>query len=651
MKIVSLSVEGFGSFQHRTELDLSDVSVCAVTGSNGSGKSTLFDAVLWAMFGTVPGRSTAEVINDESTEATVVVEVLCDNEILKFSRFKSSARSSVVDATLTTADGTMISGARPVSKEAERLLNCSHDLLTLTALSRQGDVGRFGSMDAGSRRSALTKALLLGHFTDDLAEVTESLERYKITAVGVSGDLSRLTTDADRYRTAKIDLAAVQRTAEQAETALATAAASSDDLGSVHRELVLVNDAIERVETAKRRAAATATKLAAAETQAEHLTAQLNTTERTVRELNERYELHRTSVTEASATASAARQAADGADERIDLLERGDNAECWVCGSSFDGHDLNEMIAELQRLITKADETTAAATQTKRTAAACRTDLTETESALQQRRQQSIEAARRVDALHHTLEQTNRELNETTADYTRRNQLQQLLDAAVDDDVLAAAKRHHNHTQQALGAAQTRYDTAKQAVEQLPAQQTAYETAQNELRGMTLLRKALSPGGIPHMALEAHVNELGETTNDVLRSLGGSNEIRFVLEDLNKANRPLSIESRNTAFSPWRNYHTFSGGERAKIDIALRVALTIATGVRCKTLVLDEGEGALDPEATIALGRFLSRLTSTSPYIDSVFAISHTQAAVDEFEHRIEVTKTVTGSHATLTAN
>lgn len=53
MRLRSISIAGFRGFASSATIDL-DADAVVVVASNGSGKTSLFDAILWAISGTIP---------------------------------------------------------------------------------------------------------------------------------------------------------------------------------------------------------------------------------------------------------------------------------------------------------------------------------------------------------------------------------------------------------------------------------------------------------------------------------------------------------------------------------------------------------------------------------------------------------------------
>ena len=84
-----------------------------------------------------------------------------------------------------------------------------------------------------------------------------------------------------------------------------------------------------------------------------------------------------------------------------------------------------------------------------------------------------------------------------------------------------------------------------------------------------------------------------------------------------------------------------------RIDIALRIGLTAVCGIRSRTMVLDEGWGALDPWAAAKMAHLLTGLVK-SGQIGCFFTITHVDSAAAEFRHRIEVVNGAGGSRARL---
>src|SRR5829696_5985308 len=54
MRPVTLDLDGFGSFRERCTIDFTDADFFALVGPTGAGKSTIVDAIVFALYGSVP---------------------------------------------------------------------------------------------------------------------------------------------------------------------------------------------------------------------------------------------------------------------------------------------------------------------------------------------------------------------------------------------------------------------------------------------------------------------------------------------------------------------------------------------------------------------------------------------------------------------
>ncbi len=94
-----------------------------------------------------------------------------------------------------------------------------------------------------------------------------------------------------------------------------------------------------------------------------------------------------------------------------------------------------------------------------------------------------------------------------------------------------------------------------------------------------------------------------------------------------------------------RNYEMFSGGEAFRIDFALRVALSRLlarrAGAPLPTLVIDEGFGTQD---TAGRERLVQAISSIRDDFQRILVITHIEELKDEFDTRINVSKTAEGS-------
>jgi exonuclease SbcC len=94
-----------------------------------------------------------------------------------------------------------------------------------------------------------------------------------------------------------------------------------------------------------------------------------------------------------------------------------------------------------------------------------------------------------------------------------------------------------------------------------------------------------------------------------------------------------------------RSYDLFSGGERFRLDFAIRIAisklLARRAGARLQTLIMDEGFGSQDANGR---DRLVEAINSIQDDFGLVLVITHIDELREAFPNRIEVVKGPAGS-------
>jgi DNA repair exonuclease SbcCD ATPase subunit len=154
--------------------------------------------------------------------------------------------------------------------------------------------------------------------------------------------------------------------------------------------------------------------------------------------------------------------------------------------------------------------------------------------------------------------------------------------------------------------------------------------------------KAFGPDGIPNIVFAQQASALEAIANEVL---GALSEGRMTLELRTTRARPDGAEVGAldvlvTLDHVQRPYGAFSGGERLRIDLALRVALAQLLArrkdARIGMLAIDEGWGALDQTGVADAAAVLRAL---SEHFELVLTITHQEEVAGAFDSRLEVTR------------
>ncbi|MDF1513795.1 MAG: SMC family ATPase [Anaerolineae bacterium] len=163
----------------------------------------------------------------------------------------------------------------------------------------------------------------------------------------------------------------------------------------------------------------------------------------------------------------------------------------------------------------------------------------------------------------------------------------------------------------------------------------------------TELREAFGVNGIPAMIIEHTLPELETEANRILQQLtGGRMHVRFDTQRETKTGHlreTLDIiisDEKGT-----RPYENFSGGEQFRINFAIRVALSQLlarrSGVRLRSLFVDEGFGALDADGRQKL---VEAVKTVQDSFQLILVITHIDELREAFPTQLLVTKSDAGS-------
>lgn len=155
-----------------------------------------------------------------------------------------------------------------------------------------------------------------------------------------------------------------------------------------------------------------------------------------------------------------------------------------------------------------------------------------------------------------------------------------------------------------------------------------------------ILTKAFDKHGIPTLVIENVIPELEENTNRILAVL--SNDMRLELrtqKTLKSGGVGDTLEITIKGLTGNRSYAMLSGGEKFRIDLALRIALSTVLSRRnnfkCETLIIDEGFGSLDE---IGKQSFVELSKSLHTTFKRIILITHTDLT-ERYEDLLEVKK------------
>ncbi|TEU17867.1 MAG: SMC family ATPase [Anaerolineales bacterium] len=204
-------------------------------------------------------------------------------------------------------------------------------------------------------------------------------------------------------------------------------------------------------------------------------------------------------------------------------------------------------------------------------------------------------------------------------------------------DVVAAIKQQIAHCQYLVKERKKRVAERQKIVEE----KAIYDE----------LRVAFGKKGLQAMIIESAIPEIEDEANALLaRMTDGRMNVRF--ETQRETKKGDTVETLDIKISDelgTRSYELFSGGERFRINFAIRIALSKLlarrAGARLQTLVIDEGFGTQDTQGR---ERLVEAINSIREDFEKIIVITHIEELRDLFPVRINVFKTPQGSQITV---
>jgi len=161
------------------------------------------------------------------------------------------------------------------------------------------------------------------------------------------------------------------------------------------------------------------------------------------------------------------------------------------------------------------------------------------------------------------------------------------------------------------------------------------------------LAEAFSKKGIQALLIEQALPEIEIEANRLLAKMT-DNRMSLRLETQRETKKGGTIETLDIKIADelgTRNYEMYSGGEAFRIDLALRIALSMLlvrrAGASLPVLIIDEGFGTQDSSSREKL---VEAIGSIQDDFEKLFVITHLEELKDQFPVLINVTKTANGS-------
>jgi exonuclease SbcC len=165
MRPTRLELSGFGSFREPATVTFADADLFVLVGPTGAGKSTIIDALIFALYGSVPRygdrRLVAPVINQGRVEAKVRLDFAVDDVPYTAVRVvrRTAAGATTKEARLERDGRTLAGNEKELTEHVERLLGLSFNHFTRCVVLPQGDFAQFLHAKPSERQNLLVELL------------------------------------------------------------------------------------------------------------------------------------------------------------------------------------------------------------------------------------------------------------------------------------------------------------------------------------------------------------------------------------------------------------------------------------------------------------------------------------------------------------
>lgn len=225
-------------------------------------------------------------------------------------------------------------------------------------------------------------------------------------------------------------------------------------------------------------------------------------------------------------------------------------------------------------------------------------------------------------------------------------QIEQALRMAEINGQQLRAKQLTAH--RVLASAEQSLRDCERDAQQLGEQQARATELGNERALYDELVQAFGKKGIQAMLIETAIPELEAEANELLGRMT-ENQFHLAFEtQREKKTGDGPIETLDIRISDGlgtRDYQMYSGGEAFRVNFAIRIALSKLlarrAGASLKTLVIDEGFGSQDGKGR---DRIVEAINTIQPEFERILVITHIDELKEQFQSRVEITKTADGS-------
>ena len=183
MILKTLQIQNFRKYK-QASIEFPE-GIIGVVGLNGSGKSTIFEAIAWALYGTVAARTSSEDIRRDTAEPSSVclVDLQFQFEGDEYRIVRHMKGKNLVSSATVTRNGKIAAtGSGPATTYIQKILGIDYKSFFTSIFAKQKELNTLSSMNASERKPLILKMLGIDAL-DDVIKQINAEKRTKKTLV------------------------------------------------------------------------------------------------------------------------------------------------------------------------------------------------------------------------------------------------------------------------------------------------------------------------------------------------------------------------------------------------------------------------------------------------------------------------------------
>ncbi len=232
---ISLSMEGFLSYNERVDIDFTSFALACITGENGAGKSSILDGITWALFGKAR-KNDESVINLDSKKAEVSLVFSYEGNQYRIVRSNPQGKSKQVELFILEERKGKGETWIPLTERTLRdtdqkiieILRLDYESFTNASFLLQGEADQFTQQNPAARKRILSQILGLGiweEYRNRTLQKRRSAEKELSQLDGrIAEIIAELEEEVQRINNLRVleeDLSRAQKDRKKAEKQLA----------------------------------------------------------------------------------------------------------------------------------------------------------------------------------------------------------------------------------------------------------------------------------------------------------------------------------------------------------------------------------------------------------------------------------------------